>query len=328
MGSMANWILAVAQAATVTPAAPAPPPAEAVAPGVELLRGAILPGRGPDGNTIVFDAPDGLVVVDTGRHVWHSDAILALARDRKRPIVAILNTHWHLDHSSGNGRIEAAFPDAPVYTTNAVEGVLAEGGFLARNLESARAMLDDPKLSDTQREEVRIFMATMAESDVLRPDVVVNADGERTIGGRKFDLHVTEGAVSEADLWLYDGKSGIAVIGDLVTFPAPFFETACPARWREALDAVRSVPFTLAIPGHGEPINRARFEAWRGAFNAYMDCVLSPSDAGQCAAAWDEDTASFTGADESARKAARGYAEYYVGMLRENGGKSADCNAQ
>ena len=36
----------------------------------------------------------------------------------------------------------------------------------------------------------------------------------------------------------------------------------------------------------------------------------------------------FVGADEGARKAARRYAEYYVGMLRENGGKSADCRAQ
>ena len=100
----------------------------------------------------------------------------------------------------------------------------------------------------------------MAESDVLRPDVVVDANGERTIGGRSFDLHVTDGAVSDADLWLYDATSGVAVIGDLVTFPAPFFETACPARWREALDAVRAVPFKLAIPGHGEPMDRAQFD--------------------------------------------------------------------
>ena len=160
------------------------------APGVDLLRGAILPERGPDGNTIVFDAPAGLVVVDTGRHTWHSDAILAFAKARNRPIAAIVNTHWHLDHTSGNGRIKAAYPDAPVYATNAVDRVLAEGGFLARNLESSKPMLDDPKVSEIQKEEVRIFMATMAESDVLRPDVVVGAkrrdarlpEGNSTVG--------------------------------------------------------------------------------------------------------------------------------------------------
>ena len=184
MNAIATWIVAVSQAAAAAVSPPAAPPREAVAPGVELLRGAILPQRGPDGNTIVFDAPEGLVVVDTGRHDWHSDAILRLARERKRPVVAILNTHWHLDHSSGNGRIKAEFTDAPVYATNAVDRVLAAGGFLARNLESAQAMLDDPAMSDMQKEEVRIFMTTMAESAVLRADV------DRTLallGRRTFD---------------------------------------------------------------------------------------------------------------------------------------------
>ncbi len=169
MSVMATWIAIVSQAAATAASPPAAPTAFSVAPGVTLLRGAILPGRGPDGNTVVFDAPAGLVVVDTGRHDWHSDAILALARERKRPVAAILNTHWHLDHSSGNGRIKAEFPGAPVYTTNAIDRALAEGGFLARNLESARAMLDDPTISDAQEAEVRIFMATMADRDVCAP---------------------------------------------------------------------------------------------------------------------------------------------------------------
>ena len=156
--------LALAQ----SPAAVAAPAPRDIAPGVTLIPGAMLPDRGPDGNTIVFDAPEGLVVVDTGRHAWHSDAILSLARSRGLPIAAIVNTHWHLDHSSGNGRIRAAWPEAQVHATGAVDRVLAEGGFLARNLEGAKSMLDDPKLNDVQREEVAIFVATMAERDVLR----------------------------------------------------------------------------------------------------------------------------------------------------------------
>ncbi len=139
---------------------------------------------------------------------------------------------------------------------------------------------------------------------------------------------MTEGAVTDADLWFFDSKSGVAVIGDLVTFPAPFFETACPERWREALDAVRDVPFTIAIPGHGEPMDRAQFDVWRGAFNAFMDCAEGPTDAGQCAAAWENGIEQFLGEDEGVRTVARRYAEYYAGLLRANGGKSADCKAQ
>jgi glyoxylase-like metal-dependent hydrolase (beta-lactamase superfamily II) len=320
----AFWLtLAIAQP-VAAPAVTTAPPQE-IAPGVELLRGAILPERGPDGNTVVLDAPDGLIVVDTGRHAWHSDAILAYAKSEGRPIAAILNTHWHLDHTSGNGRIKSAFPKAPVFATSAVERALAPGGFLPRNLESSRAMLDDPKVPEIQKEEIRIFHATMAERGVLRPDVVVTESGARTIAGRPLDLGVTDGAVTDADLWLYDGATGVAVIGDLVTFPAPFFETACPAAWRQALDDVWAVPFKTAIPGHGEPMSRAQFDAWRGAFNRFMDCVEGTQEAGQCAAAWADGIASFNGSDERARKQSLGYAEYYVGFLRENGGKSPDC---
>ena len=100
-----------------------PPPEEPVeiAPNTFLIRGFPMPGRGPDGNTIIIDAPDGLIVVDTGRHTSHSDAILAFAFERKRPIAAIVNTHWHPDHASGNGRLKAAYPKARVYTTTAVD---------------------------------------------------------------------------------------------------------------------------------------------------------------------------------------------------------------
>jgi glyoxylase-like metal-dependent hydrolase (beta-lactamase superfamily II) len=317
------FILAAAETATSVP--PASPPPQDVAPGVALLRGAILPERGPDGNTIVFDAPQGLVVVDTGRHAWHSDAILAYAKARGRPVAAIVNTHWHLDHTSGNGRVKSAFPGAKVYATDAVDRVLADGGFLARNLESAKPMLADPKLGDTQKEEVRIFIATMDERQALRPDVVVAKSGPATLAGRSLDLHVTNGAVTDADIWIYDAPSGVAAVGDLVTLPAPFFETACPAEWRKALDEVWAVPFTTAIPGHGEPMTRAQFDAYRGAFNAYMDCVEGSSEAGQCAAGWASAVGPLTGDDERSRGMARGYAEYYVEMLREHGGKSADC---
>jgi glyoxylase-like metal-dependent hydrolase (beta-lactamase superfamily II) len=60
----------------------------------------------------------------------HSDAILAFATEKKRPIAAIINTHWQLDHPSGNGGVKAAHPQARVYTTSAIDKD-PPGGFLA-----------------------------------------------------------------------------------------------------------------------------------------------------------------------------------------------------
>jgi glyoxylase-like metal-dependent hydrolase (beta-lactamase superfamily II) len=267
-----------------------------------------------------------LVVVDTGRHVEHSDQILAFAREQRRSIRAIVNTHWHLDHSSGNRRIKAAFPGARVYTTNAIDRALTT--FLARSLERARARQAANEGTPVEIEERALFLGTMDHADSLRPDVVLSQSGPMRIGGKRFDVHVTNHAVSDADVWLYDRASRVAVVGDLATLPAPFFETACPQEWSEALDEVWATPFATVIPGHGAPMTRAQFDLYRGAFNAFMACVNEQTAAAECATGWVNGVASLEPDNARMHANAREYAEYYVGFLRENGGKSAECQLE
>ncbi|MBY0563289.1 MAG: MBL fold metallo-hydrolase [Hyphomonadaceae bacterium] len=300
------------------------PAAREVARGVYVLPGAVPVDRGLDGNTVILSGRAGLVVVDTGRHAWHSDAILAFAAAQRRPIVAIVNTHWHLDHTSGNRRITAVFPQARLYTTAAIDRALAPGGFLERGLAGARAQLADPNTSALDREEIEGFLATMDASASLRPDVVLERSRRLRLAGRRLDVRITAGAVSDADVWIYDRGSKVAIVGDLVTFPSPFFESACPNAWRAALDEVWATPFEIAIPGHGEPMSRAQFDAYRSAFNAFLDCVGGEAEASACATGWVDDVAQFLDSD-AAREEARQYAAYYVGFLRQNGGKSPDC---
>ena len=318
-------VATLAQGTAGAPASqPSAPPAREIAPDTFLVEGAILPDRGPDGNTVILVAPNGLVVIDTGRHTWHSDAILAFAQAQRRPIIAVVNTHWHLDHSSGNGRVKAAHPGAQVYTTTAVHQALAPGGFLARNLAEAQARPPDPSLSEARREESAIFVATMAAADALRPDVPVSHSGPLALAGRPLAVRVSNGAVTAADLWIYDETSRVAVLGDLVTLPAPFFETACPRQWQDTLDQVWATPFRLAVPGHGPPMTRPHFNTYRRAFAAFRSCVASASTAGACADSWTRAVGGFlTSAAE--RRQATQYAAYYVDFLRKGGGASPDC---
>lgn len=321
--------LALLQTATPPPAAPplAPPAPRAIATATYLIPGAMLPDRGPDGNTVVFSAPDGLVVVDTGRHPWHSDAILAFAAARKQPIAAIVNTHWHLDHSSGNRRLKAAHPEARVYTTSAVDRALAPGGFLARSLASARAQAPDPKAPPTRHEETALFLSTMETSAALRPDVTLTSSGTQRLAGHPLSVRVANDAVTDADVWIYDEATRVAVIGDLVTLPAPFFETACPARWQAALDDVWATPFTLAVPGHGAPMTREAFDTYRRAFAAFRSCVGSDRTPAACAADWTSGIGALLASDGE-RQQANAYAAYYVDFLRTNGDASPDCRVK
>ena len=317
----AAWLV---QAPATSPAPEAP---IEIAPGIHLIRGAVVPGRGPDGNTILIDAPDGLIVVDTGRHTYHSDAILAFARDRKRPIAAIVNTHWHLDHSSGNIRLKAAYPKARVYTTTAIDRALAPGGFLARNLETTKQNV--PSTTDAiRKEEMEIFIKTMEVRDHLRPDVPLTKSASMPLAGKMLDVRVTDKAVSDADAWLYDTSTRVAVIGDLVTVPVPYFETACPDRWRATLDEVWATSFETAIPGHGRPMTRPQFDAYRQSFGAFVACARSDAPASQCGTAWADGIGILLGDDPARRRNVAQGIEYYVGYLRNNGGKAPDCQAQ
>lgn len=310
------------------PPAPAPEPPVEVAPGLHLIRGAVVPGRGPDGNTILLEAPEGLVVVDTGRHQYHSDAILAVAAARKRPIAAIVNTHWHLDHASGNGRLKAAFPGARVYTTRAVERAIGPGGFLTRDLDRVRARIEAPDTPALMKDEMRIFVATMDQRETLRPDVPVERSGPARLAGRPLDLRLTDGAVTDADLWFYDAATKVAVLGDLVTVPVPYFETACPDRWTAALDEVWATPFETAIPGHGRPLTRPQFDAYRTSLKAFVACARSDRPAPACASEWTANLAVLIGDDAERRRNVAAGIEYYVKYLRDGGGKSPDCRAR
>jgi glyoxylase-like metal-dependent hydrolase (beta-lactamase superfamily II) len=320
-------LLSLVAAALVQTAAPAPPEAREIAPDTFLLPGSWQPDRGPDGNTVMIAGSSGLIAVDTGRHPWQSDAIVQFARARRQPVTVIVNTHWHLDHSSGNRRVKASFPDAKLYTTMAVDRALAADGFLTRNFAAARAKPLSADAPPVRREETDLFFATMEASSSLRPDVPVTESGARTLAGRPLTVRVAVDAVTDADLWLYDEKTGVAVIGDLVTLPAPFFETACPARWQAALDEVWATPFRLAVPGHGEPMSRDAFDTYRRAFAAFRACVASDSAPGGCASGWARDAGPLL-ATEADRKQANEFGAYYVEFLRKGGGASADCRTK
>lgn len=260
-------------------------------PGYHLIAGQFGPDSSPDGNSILLDAPAGLILVDTGRHPEHTQRLMAYARERGRPIAAIVNTHWHLDHSSGNGLIRAAYPRAPVYASNAVDGALAT--FLRRSREQAERRLAGGQLPEAQQAEVRRFLSVMDHPEWLRPTVPVTRSGVQTIAGRRLQVNLAPFAASEGDVWLYDPASRLVVAGDLVVSEVPFMDTACAEGWRRALDAIAATPFTTLIPGHGDPMTHPQFLAWRTAFGNLLDCGASDRTRAECIAGWRRDAAIF-----------------------------------
>ncbi len=289
--------------------APAPEDPSEIAPGVFLVRGTFTPGSQPDGNSVVFAAPEGLVVVDTGRHPEHTAAIVELARSRSEPIAAVVNTHWHLDHIGGNPRVRAAFPDVVVHASPALAGAMT--GFLARYREQLEELIEGAADEPEAQAPFRAELAILDAGSALAPDETVTASGERTLAGRTLRIGLETHAVTAGDLWLLDPETRVLAAGDLVTLPAPFFDTACPERWRAALDRLAETDFELLVPGHGEPMRRDAFESYRRAFGTLLDCAASAERSNEvCIDGWLRATGALV--PESDRPLARSLLAYYL----------------
>ena len=277
-------------------------------PPFHLIPGAVPFDKGPDGNTIILDARDGLIVVDTGRHPAHAQAILDYARERGRPIAAIVNTHWHLDHTTGNWDIRKVYPDVQVYASNGLEGAIA--GFFPASRKGAEEFLNSGKASPAARAEIERGFHVMDHPELIRPTNVAHRSGTTAIAGRKLDVHLARFAASEGDVWLYDPESRLAVAGDLVVDIVPFMDTACPDGWLKALGEIERTPFTALIPGHGPVMTRADFVTWKTAFAAFVDCGRSSAPKEKCISGWEAGAAQFI--DKAHRDYVRGAADYYL----------------
>lgn len=296
-----------------------------LAPGVWLVPEVSVPDREPDGNSVIFAAPEGLVVVDTGRHPWHLEAILEMARRQHRDIVAVLNSHWHLDHISGNPALRQKFPKLRVYASAAIDRALV--GFLASSARETAGYADDPSIPAATRADLRADLHTIQLGAALKPDIVIAASRPLKIGGHRFEVKLAPYAATSGDVWVYDAPSGIAALGDLVTLPVPYLDTACPDGWRAALADVAATPFQLAIPGHGRPLSHAEFVTYERSFGKFLECAASSREQTDCASQWADDVGPLIGEDSAIRHRAERGAAYYVELLRKSGGRSRYCEA-
>lgn len=301
-----------------------PPPrtyAHGIGGATFLIGGIFAPGRSPDGNSLILYGPEGAFVIDSGRHAEHLTAIRQGLSGIGMTPVAIVNTHWHLDHISGNPALKAAFPDLKVYGTSAIDGALT--GFLAASAESSRKALAEGAVPASAVADVEGDLATIARGAELRPDVVIDETRDMAIAGRPLSLRVAHHAVTERDLWIYDAAEKRAIVGDLVTVPVPFLDTACPEGWMKALDDVAASGAEQIVPGHGPIMSFADFERWKHAFVDFIACARGAGALEACSAGWLAGAARW--ADDN-RPRTKAMADYY-GELVRSGKLDGYCKA-
>lgn len=282
-----------------------------IAPDTYLIPGEAIANRQPDGNSVVITAPQGLIVFDTGRHPDHSQAILDFARAQARPIAAIVNSHWHLDHVGGNPRLRAEFPELRVYASSAIDA--ARAGFLADYRAQLLTEIGHSAKNPQEQQSLRAEVALIDAGAALGPTDVIDKSERLSIAGRPLQLNLETRAVTAGDVWVFDPKTRVLLAGDLVTLPAPLFESACPARWRDSLATLDKVPFTWLVPGHGAPMQRRQFEIYRQAFSHLLECAAGNAAKADCIDGWINDAAPLAASSKDVS-----YARTLIGYYLDN----------
>lgn len=113
---------------------------------VEKLKDNLFVLKGGGGNTAVFIAANGVVVVDTKNPGWGQPVLNKIKELTAKPVMTIINTHTHGDHVSGNVEFPAS-----------VDVVTHENTKL--NMEQMRPTFGSPPPQPGQPPPVNIFKA-------------------------------------------------------------------------------------------------------------------------------------------------------------------------
>jgi len=205
--------------------------AEQLTPDVWMLTGV-------GGNVGVLVTGAGVVVVDTMTFARQGDAIeKKIAELTDQPIVAILNTHYHRDHTHGNPSFA---PETKVVATANTLRHLRERDADYWRDSPARDLLPNDTFTDVK--ELRIGSKTIRASHHGRG----HTDGDLVV------LFVEDRVLHTGDL----GWNGYWPNIDLEA-------GGSVGRWPRTLDGVMSLEFDRVIPGHGPVTDRDGLRRFR-----------------------------------------------------------------
>lgn len=257
---------------------------------------------GANGAFIVTD--NGVIVVDThGSPASAATLIDEIARITDQPVRFVVNTHWHVDHHSGNEAYLSAFgknvsliahdttrTDIPTMGRQQFEGM---GQYKTMPLTQADERLQSgvdshgQDLSLSQREQIAKFSEGQQEFidagdgfEFVLPDLTFE---------RSLTLHTSAGPVhmlfegrahTGGDVIVYVPERKVVIAGDILTKPILWTWSGYPTDYIETLRAIEALDFDHVVTGHGGPVLQGK-EYIRTARQALETLVRYATDAFQ-----------------------------------------------
>jgi glyoxylase-like metal-dependent hydrolase (beta-lactamase superfamily II) len=189
-------------------------------------------------NLTFIDTPKGLVAVDTGASVQIGEmAIRQLKKTLKKPVVAIINTHYHGDHFLGNQAFVEAYGEMPIHahagTIEQIKGM--EGNTWRRLMEQWTNQ------------------ATMG-TKVVPPSVAVDHGQELKFGDVVLRLHHYGKAHTPSDICVEVVGDGLTCVGAVAMHGriANMDDGSYVGTLKAYAALEKNTKTKIWLPGHGE----------------------------------------------------------------------------
>ena len=217
--------------------------------------------QGAGGNMALQTGRDGLVLIDSSFSTAVPkirEAIAALSKDSPD---ALINTHWHYDHTDGNEGMRAA-------------------GFNIFAHRNTRERMATPQT-------IAFFHIVMpASPDAALPSITFGDSMQAWHNGDSLDLVHFDPAHTDTDIYVHFHKANVLHVGD-IWFNGfyPFIDEATGGRIGGMIDASKKAldvadNDTKIIPGHGPLGSRADLERYHDMLSAVREKVAALKAAG------------------------------------------------
>jgi glyoxylase-like metal-dependent hydrolase (beta-lactamase superfamily II) len=226
------------------------------------LRGGVTELEGSGGNIGVFAGASGLLMVDAGIAVSREKIEAALRRIRPGKVHTVIDTHWHWDHTDGNGWVHDA------------------GATIIATPQTAAHLAQTIRVAEWGHTFTPVDAGARPTELMTAPEKSLNLDGETVRIRAYLDSH------TDGDLSVYFEKADVLFTGDtwwngLYPF-IDYVEGGGIDGMIKAADAniAMAGDKTIVVPGHGPAGDRNQLIEYRDMLAAIRDRVAALKQAG------------------------------------------------
>jgi cyclase len=191
---------------------------------------------GDGGNVAVLITNEGVLLIDDKFEQDHDQIVAKVKSVTNQPIKYVISTHYHADHSGGNGKM------------------MQMGGVEIISTANSRKNILEHKQSN-------------APPNVVPAQITFTEETSVFIGGKEVRARYFGRGHTNGDAVIYFPADRTIHTGDLMAGASPLIDYnggGSLVDWAKTLDGVlKNLDFDTVIPGHGNVTNKSGLQTYR-----------------------------------------------------------------